>query len=58
MSPKVKAAVEKIRDAIATQTDPKRLSKGEYLEVIEEISADLEGQIEAVKDEIKGEESD
>jgi len=58
MNAKVKAAVEKIRDTIASETHPKRLSKAEYLEAIEEISADLDGQIEAVKDEIKAEEKE
>ncbi len=55
MSPKQKQAIEKIRSVVASETDPKKLSKLEYLEVIEEIAADLEGMIEMTRAELEDE---
>lgn len=49
---KVRKAVEKIRAVLAAETAPARMSKSDYLEVLEEMSADLEGSMEAVKAEL------
>jgi hypothetical protein len=56
MNQKTREALEKIRRAVADATDPKRLSKKEALEVYEEASADLDGSIDAIKQEIESEE--
>lgn len=52
MTKKAKAALENVRRALETETAPARLSKTEYLEVIEELSADLEGAIDATRQEL------
>lgn len=52
MNPKTKSALEKIRRKLADETAPNRLSKSEYLEVIEGLATDLEGMIDATKQEL------
>ncbi len=56
MNQKQKFALEKIRKVIADETDPKKLTKQEYLEVIEEVASDLDGAIDAVRAELEAEE--
>ncbi len=52
MNKKVSNAFEAVRDLIDDEGNPKNMSKEEYLEFLEEISADLDARMEAVREEL------
>lgn len=55
LNPLAKAAHAAIRDFMDRQTEPSKLSKTDALEVLEELCADIDGRIEALKQEIEEE---
>lgn len=55
MTAAAKKALEEIREVISKETDPKKLSKREQLEVIEEVYSDLYGLIDALEAELEEE---
>lgn len=46
------AAIVSVIDQV---TDPKRMSKSEYKDLLEEVAAEIEGRLDAVKDELRDE---
>lgn len=49
-------AMEAVRDVIAEEGDPKKMSKAEFKEFLEEIDTDITGQLEAVTEELENDE--
>ncbi len=54
----VDAAFEQVRDAIDRVSDPSRLNKMEYLELLNVIAVDVEMRAEAARQELEDEEPD
>ena len=52
MSKKVKNAFEAVRNCLDDESDPKKLTKLEYKELLEELLVDIEGRLEAVDEEL------
>jgi len=57
MSKKSKAGyIERIRKAM--ETDPKEMSRGEYIDALEEIEGDISGMLEAAREEQRAEQGE
>jgi hypothetical protein len=52
MSKKVKKAFEVVRNSLDEESEPEKLTKLEYKELLEELLSDLEGRLEAVDEEL------
>lgn len=46
---------EKVRNLIEAVTSPKKMTKREAIDFLEELSSDIDGMIDGLKDEIRNE---